>query len=157
MGSPFISDIRRIMFWNSCILPTRQSIVSVVTARVVTGLLLIGLFGACTGLVHGKGPAPSTTETTLALAQLPVQAQDMMKLIFAGGPFKFDKDGVVFGNRERILPAKNRGFYREYTVKTPGERTRGARRIVCGGLQPAAPEACYYTDDHYASFRKIAQ
>ena len=145
------------MFWNSGILPIRQSIVSVVTARVVTGLLLIGLSGACTGLVHAKGPAPSATESTLALAQLPVQAQDMMKLIFAGGPFKFDKDGVVFGNRERILPAKNRGFYREYTVKTPGERTRGARRIVCGGLQPAAPEACYYTDDHYASFRKIAQ
>lgn len=154
---PFISDIRPIMFWNNGILPTSQSIVSVVTARVATGLLLIGLFGACTGLVHGKGPAPSTTENTLALVQLPVQAQDMMKLISAGGPFKFDKDGVVFGNRERILPAKNRGFYREYTVKTPGERTRGARRIVCGGLQPAAPEACYYTDDHYASFRKIAQ
>lgn len=81
----------------------------------------------------------------------------MMRLIAAGGPFKYDKDGVVFGNRERILPAKNRGFYREYTVKTPSERTRGARRIVCGGLKPAAPEACYYTDDHYASFRKIAQ
>ena len=81
----------------------------------------------------------------------------MFRLIKAGGPFKFDKDGVVFGNRERILPAKARGFYREYTVKTPGERSRGARRIVCGGLQPAAPEACYYSDDHYASFRKIAQ
>ncbi len=81
----------------------------------------------------------------------------MMRLIYAGGPFKYDKDGVVFGNRERILPAKNRGFYREYTVKTSGERTRGARRIVCGGLQPSAPDACYYTDDHYASFRKIAQ
>ena len=102
------------------------------------------------------GPAPEAASGTVALAQLPAQAQDMMKLIYAGGPFKFDKDGVVFGNRERILPAKTRGFYREYTVKTPGERTRGARRIVCGGLQPAAPDACYYTDDHYASFRKIA-
>ena len=81
----------------------------------------------------------------------------MMKLIVAGGPFKYDKDGVVFGNRERLLPAKDRGFYREYTVKTPGERTRGARRIVCGGLKPTVPDACYYTDDHYASFRKIAQ
>jgi ribonuclease T1 len=80
----------------------------------------------------------------------------MMKLIRAGGPFRYDKDGVVFGNRERILPANARGFYREYTVKTPGERTRGARRIVCGGLKPTIPDMCYYTDDHYASFRKIA-
>ena len=106
-----------------------------------------------------RGPAevPEATSRTIATAQLPAQGQDVMKLIYAGGPFKYDKDGVVFGNRERILPAKNRGFYREYTVRTPGERTRGARRIVCGGLKPTAPDACYYTDDHYASFRKIAQ
>ena len=79
----------------------------------------------------------------------------MMALVYQGGPFRYDKDGVVFGNRERILPAHPRGYYREYTVRTPGERSRGARRIVCGGLKPAAPDACYYTDDHYASFRKI--
>ena len=121
------------------------------------GLLALGLILASTGLVHGKGPMPGVVSDTIALAQLPAQGQEMMKKIYAGGPFKYDKDGTVFGNRERILPAKNRGFYREYTVKTLGERTRGARRIVCGGLQPAAPEACYYTDDHYASFRKIAQ
>ena len=153
MSGPSISEIRSFMFWNRGILPAKQSIVSV----VMTGLLLVGLTGVCTDLVHAKGPVSGTSNDTVALAQLPVQGQDMMKLIYAGGPFKFDKDGVVFGNRERILPAKNRGFYREYTVKTPGERTRGARRIVCGGLQPTAPEACYYTDDHYASFRKIAQ
>jgi ribonuclease T1 len=81
----------------------------------------------------------------------------MMTLIYSGGPFRYDKNGTVFGNRERILPLKTRGFYREYTVKTPGERTRGARRIVCGGSQPVAPEACYYTEDHYASFRRIVQ
>jgi ribonuclease T1 len=121
------------------------------------GLLSLGLMLTSTGLVHGKGPVPGAASETIALAQLPAQGQDMMKLIYAGGPFKYDKDGVVFGNRERILPANNRGFYREYTVKTPGERTRGARRIVCGGLKPTAPDACYYTDDHYASFRKIAQ
>ena len=79
----------------------------------------------------------------------------MLTLIYQGGPFRHDKDGVVFGNRERLLPASVRTYYREYTVRTPGERSRGARRIVCGGLQPAAPEACFYTDDHYASFRKI--
>ena len=120
-------------------------------------LFSLGLMLAGTGLVHGKGPVPSLGSDMIAVAQLPAQGQDMMKKIYAGGPFKYDKDGVVFGNRERILPAKNRGFYREYTVKTPGERTRGARRIVCGGLKPTAPEACYYTDDHYASFRKIVQ
>ena len=123
---------------------------------IKASLLACALVLASTSLVHAKGPAPEAVSGTVALAQLPAQAQDMMKLISAGGPFKFDKDGVVFGNRERILPAKARGFYREYTVKTPGERSRGARRIVCGGLQVTAPEACYYTDDHYASFRKIA-
>ena len=75
----------------------------------------------------------------------------------AGGPFAYRKDGVVFGNRERLLPLRPRGYYREYTVPTPQSRDRGARRIVCGGRQPAAPDACYYTDDHYASFRLIAQ
>jgi ribonuclease T1 len=141
------------MFWNYVAMCIKRTVKS----ALVSVTLLIGLFGACTGLVHAKGPAPATVTDTIAVAQLPAQGQDMLKLIYAGGPFKFDKDGVVFGNRERILPAKNRGFYREYTVKTPGERTRGARRIVCGGLQPTAPDACYYTDDHYASFRKIAQ
>lgn len=126
-------------------------------SSAAAGVLMFGLTLTSTDLVHAKVPAPTVSESTIALAQLPPQGQDMMKLIVAGGPFKYDKDGVVFGNRERILPAKDRGFYREYTVKTPGERTRGARRIVCGGLKPTVPDACYYTDDHYASFRKIAQ
>ena len=129
-------------------------------SALTAGLLFLGLMLTNTGLVHAKGPAPGTSgvvSDTIALVKLPPQGQDVLKLIYAGGPFKYDKDGTVFGNRERNLPAKNRGFYREYTVKTPGERTRGARRIVCGGIKPAAPEACYYTDDHYASFRKVAQ
>ena len=125
-------------------------------SALVAGLVCLGFAFASTGLVHGKGPVPGVVSETIAVAQLPVQGQDMMKLIEAGGPFKYDKDGTVFGNRERILPAQSRGFYREYTVKTPGERTRGARRIVCGGLKPTTPEACYYTADHYSSFRKIA-
>jgi len=86
--------------------------------------------------------------------ELPVQGLETYRNIRKGGPFPFGKDGVVFGNRERLLPLQKRGFYREYTVRTPGERNRGSRRIVCGG--PATvPEACYYTADHYASFRKI--
>jgi ribonuclease T1 len=94
---------------------------------------------------------------TVVLAELPREAQATEVLIRAGGPFASGKDGSVFGNRERLLPAEPRGYYREYTVMTPGARDRGARRIVCGGRQPTAPEACYYTGDHYASFRRIVQ
>ena len=92
----------------------------------------------------------------IAVAELPPEGRMTYELIRAGGPFPFDKDGVVFGNRERQLPAEKRGFYREYTVRTPGSRDRGARRIVCGGA-PRTPDACYYTSDHYASFREIAK
>ncbi|MBU6437692.1 MAG: ribonuclease [Betaproteobacteria bacterium] len=91
---------------------------------------------------------------TVMVSELPPQGQTTYRLIRAGGPFPYGKDGIVFGNRERVLPRKARGYYREYTVKTPGSRDRGARRIVCGGA-PKTPDACYYTDDHYASFRRI--
>lgn len=90
------------------------------------------------------------------LASLPTQAQTTHQLILAGGPFPYSKDGTVFGNRERLLAAKPRGYYREYTVKTPGARNRGARRIVCGGKPPTQPDTCFYTDDHYASFKRIS-
>jgi ribonuclease T1 len=91
----------------------------------------------------------------IALSDLPKQGQTTYELIKQGGPFPYEKDGVVFGNRERLLPQQKRGYYREYTVKTPASRDRGAYRIVCGGLQPKVPEACFYTADHYASFKKI--
>ena len=94
---------------------------------------------------------------SVALAALPREAQATAQLIRRGGPFPYAKDGTVFGNRERALPARARGHYREYTVQTPGARNRGARRIVCGGRQPTEPELCFYTDDHYASFARIAQ
>jgi ribonuclease T1 len=92
---------------------------------------------------------------TIALDALPKQGQKTYRLIHEGGPFPYDKDGTVFGNRERILPLRPRGYYREYTVPTPGARNRGARRIVCGGEPPQRPQACYYTDDHYNSFKQI--
>ena len=95
--------------------------------------------------------------SSIALESLPREAQATYRLILAGGPFPYEKDGVVFGNREHQLPRHPRGFYREYTVKTPGSRNRGARRIVCGGSPPNRPESCYYTDDHYANFRRIAE
>jgi ribonuclease T1 len=91
----------------------------------------------------------------VTLAELPTEARKTEQLIRLSGPFPYAKDGTVFGNRERLLPLEKRGYYREYTVKTPGSRDRGARRIVCGGEKPAAPEACYYTADHYASFKRI--
>ena len=116
---------------------------------------LIGVAGLYPDTAHAKGQFGLASTETVVLAQLPPQGRSMLTLIYQGGPFRHDKDGVVFGNRERLLPANIRAYYREYTVRTPGERSRGARRIVCGGLEPAAPDACFYTDDHYASFRKI--
>ena len=103
-----------------------------------------------------KGP-DNGAASEVALTALPPQAKATHQLILAGGPFPHDKDGSVFGNRERQLPGKARGYYREYTVNTPGSRNRGARRIVCGGKPPTQPDACYYTADHYASFRRIVQ
>ena len=133
-------------FWGG---PSR-----VVAAVAIALLVLSGLFS--TFSVQAKGAVTSPQET-IAVSQLPAQGQAMMALIYQGGPFKFDKDGTVFGNRERFLPARQRGYYREYTVQTLGERSRGARRIVCGGQRPVAPDACFYTDDHYASFRQIVR
>ena len=100
--------------------------------------------------------APQAELPTVAVGSLPVEARTTYQLIHSGGPFPHTKDGIVFVNRERHLPAKARGHYREYTVRTPGAHDRGARRIVCGGTPPSAPQACYYTADHYTSFSRIA-
>jgi len=109
----------------------------------------------CTFVVHSSPTPEAKALPGMALSQLPHEGQTTYQLIRKGGPFPYDKDGVVFGNRERLLPRQDRGFYREYTVKTPGSRDRGARRIVCGGQVPVNPVICYYTEDHYASFRVI--
>jgi ribonuclease T1 len=124
------------------------ALTSFLLAAVVTG-------SPAQARVQTDRPAASKS-AAIHVAELPRQGRETYELIRRGGPFPYDKDGVVFGNRERSLPAARRGFYREYTVPTPGSRDRGARRIVCGG--PArAPDACYYTADHYASFRKIVE
>jgi ribonuclease T1 len=90
------------------------------------------------------------------LNDLPPEARHTLQLIKQGGPFPYEKDGSVFRNYEKILPKKQRGYYREYTVKTPYARNRGARRIVAGG-DPAINREFYYTADHYASFRRIKE
>ena len=101
-------------------------------------------------------PAESTATATESATRyplyLPPEAITTLQLIERGGPFPYDRDGTTFQNRERLLPDRPRGYYREYTVETPGSPDRGARRIVTGG-QP--PEVYYYTDDHYRSFRQL--
>ena len=99
---------------------------------------------------------PIADAREIAIDKLPSEARDLLDRVHAGGPFRYERDGVPFGNRERLLPAHKRGFYHEYTVETPGVRGRGARRIVCGGPR-RTPEVCYYSDDHYASFRRIRE
>jgi len=103
----------------------------------------------------GAVQARDQADSPVPLARLPAEAQVVHRQIHSGGPFAYPKDGIVFGNRERLLPNQARGYYREYTVATPGSPDRGARRIVCGGREPAAPSACYYTADHYSSFNRI--
>ena len=121
------------------------------------GLASVLVFFALSGAsVQARGVVDEQSPV-VALSSLPKEAQQTQRLIRSGGPFPYAKDGSVFGNRERLLPRRERGFYREYTVPTPGSRNRGARRIICGGRQPTDPEACFYTADHYASFRQIAQ
>ena len=90
------------------------------------------------------------SEGAIEKKQLSKEAIETIAMIKKGGPFPHQRDGVTFSNREKLLPARERGWYREYTVKTPGERTRGARRIVAG-----RDGTLYYSDDHYRSFRRI--
>lgn len=91
---------------------------------------------------------------TVAVGDLPAEARQTLALIREGGPYPYEKDGSVFGNYERKLPRQRRGYYTEYTVKTPRVRSRGARRIIAGG-RDGRPTEFYYTDDHYQTFRRI--
>ena len=131
----------RSSIWNPL---RRLGLLSIIVASVLVG-----------AAVQARGPIDRLD--TVSLSALPVEAQKTQRLIHAGGPFPYSKDGVVFGNRERLLPRRERGFYREYTVPTPGSRDRGARRIVCGGQRPKTPDACYYTADHYQTFKRIRE
>jgi ribonuclease T1 len=120
--------------------------------------LLMGfILMVCTNMVQARSSQEVQTQPSLLVSEMPREGQKTYQLILQGGPFPYEKDGTVFGNRERLLPRHARGHYREYTVRTPGARNRGARRIVCGGQEPTRPKACYYTEDHYASFRLIVE
>lgn len=118
-------------------------------------VLVFALAGATWVSSGDRDSAPQSSEVVVELRQLPLEAQQTYRLIVAGGPFPYAKDGSVFANRERLLPGKPRGFYREYTVPTPAAADRGPRRIVCGGRQPEMPRTCFYSADHYASFGRI--
>jgi ribonuclease T1 len=131
---------------------------SAAVKSVLTSILAaLAIAGSPLAQARGWKDSPVQEQAaTVRVTELPRQGQETYARIRQGGPFPYDKDGTVFGNRERQLPVQKRGYYREYTVATPGSRDRGARRIVCGG--PAVtPHACYYTADHYASFRKIVE
>ncbi len=97
-------------------------------------------------------PAADDTLPPIQFAELPSQAQEAIRLIDRGGPFPYDRDGITFGNRERLLPIRADGYYREYTVITPGSSDRGARRVIAG-----RGGELYYTDDHYESFRRVVR
>lgn len=90
------------------------------------------------------------------LSELPREAQTTLQMVKQGGPFKYEKDGVVFGNYEARLPKQKRGYYHEYTVETPRAKNRGARRIIAGG-NPVSSDEYYYTGDHYQTFRRIKE
>lgn len=102
---------------------------------------------AAHGAVHGDAQAGTRYPDFL-----PPEAIDTLHLIARGGPYSHRQDDGTFGNRERRLPPQPRGYYREYTVETPGSRDRGARRIIAGGRPPTE---FFYTDDHYRSFRRF--
>jgi ribonuclease T1 len=133
--------------------PKAARIVAVVVIAMLVITLAASLFGCAAGKAGQKADVDAESGLRIvATADLPKEAQDTLKLIDKGGPYPYSRDGVVFGNLEKILPKHDRGYYHEYTVKTPGESDRGARRIVTGNAGER-----YYTDDHYKSFRRIAE
>ena len=117
--------------------------------RRLAAALLAAMLLASGGAVAQRAPGAIPE---VAVAELPAEARQAIALIRKGGPFPHDRDGATFGNFEKRLPAKERGYYREYTVCTPGVKSRGARRIVAG-----KGGEFYYTDDHYRSFRRIRE
>ena len=128
------------------------------TARSIRHFAALAALAVAVALAPPPAAARANPDAipAVALSALPAEAQSVFEEIHKGGPFRYDRDGIAFGNYEQLLPAKPRGYYHEYTVRTPGTKSRGARRIICGG-PTRTPDACYYTDDHYRSFRRISE
>lgn len=120
-------------------------------ARIAALLALALALGAVPVQAQREAPAERAV-AQVPLAQLPPEARETVRLIRKGGPYPYARDGVIFRNREGQLPHEKHGYYREFTVKTPGERTRGARRIIAG-----KGGELYYTEDHYNHFRRIVE
>ncbi len=120
---------------------------SSVLAAALAGLLCL----PAPAIARGEAPGKPVVQE-IEVAVLPAQARETIVLIRQGGPFPHERDGVVFGNFEKRLPPQSRGYYREYTVRTPGVKNRGARRIVAG-----RGGELYYTDDHYNSFKRVKE
>ena len=136
--------------------PVRRGRLSRRLRGLLQALLVLGACCAATAVeARSSVPAPIPA-AVMRVDRLDIQARQTLRRIHDGGPFPFAKDGIVFGNYEHQLPGKPRGYYREYTVPTPGSRNRGAKRIVCGGAS-RSPDVCYYTHAHYASFQYIAR
>ncbi|RSS46039.1 ribonuclease domain-containing protein [Streptomyces sp. WAC08241] len=133
-----------------------------VLLALVLAVLLGGFLAGCSPGGGGTGTAAPTRTTaavaptgtsglpTVRAADLPPEARRTLDLVARGGPYPYAKDGTVFSNFEKVLPRRERGYYHEYTVRTPGERDRGARRLVTG-----RGGETYYTDDHYETFREV--
>ncbi|MDR5820249.1 ribonuclease [Caballeronia sp. LZ043] len=126
---------------------TQNAGASASQAPVQLGPVASGVSAASGAQQHG---APAT----IPKAQLPGEAAETLRLVQSGGPFPFGEDGVLFRNSASLLPQHARGYYHAYTVRTPGAADRGLRRIVCGGARKQIRD-CYYTDDYYASFKRI--
>jgi ribonuclease T1 len=120
--------------------------------NLITALALAVATTVAPAAAYAAAPAAIAS---CALSSLPSQASDTLELIHSGGPFPYRQDGTVFQNREGILPSESTGYYREYTVKTPGSPDRGARRLIGGGSPVTDPQNVYYTADHYASFCRV--
>ena len=121
--------------------------------NAAAGILLAAAF-LCAPPAFARATPESLPD--IAVADLPKEGREVLHQIRIGGPFRYDRDGVVFRNREGLLPAAHKGYYHEYTVHTPGASNRGARRIICGGPSKS-PDACFYTSDHYQSFKRIRE
>jgi ribonuclease T1 len=134
--------------------------------------LILALAFSALAAARGDIPQAHMQATEVRVVELPQEAREMLQLIRRGGPYPHERDGITFGNYEKLLPAAQRGYYREYTVTTPGVRNRGARRIIvgCERQRPAPPSPgllrlaqCrdggefYYTADHYRTFRHIVE